>query len=146
MASLGQWNFTCDRAATAAAYALCDSGGSDTCSCIPCRNFVAVREKAYPPEFLTLLDSLGIESGKDGEVFHNAQLAPGRHCYAGWFHFVGTLENTGDFTPIELIEGFKFWLCPRSAPCLKTLKELPLVQLEFQADRVPWVLPGEEPP
>jgi hypothetical protein len=97
MATFGMWEFTNDRTATIDAYARIERGGSDTCSCIGCRNFVAARDNVYPSEFIALLNSLGIDSRKDGEVYHNAQLSPGRHDYGGWFHFVGTLEKTGDF-------------------------------------------------
>jgi len=34
------------------------------------RNFVEVREKFFPPVFIEFLESLGINSRKDGEVVH----------------------------------------------------------------------------
>ena len=61
-----------------------------------------------------------------------------------WFHFVGTLETTGDFPAVRLREDFAVWLCPRSATVLPTLKGLPLVQVEFVAENVPWVLEAPE--
>ena len=141
MPSFGLWAFTCDRQATLEAYARIERGGSDTCSCNGCRNFSAARLQVFPPEFLSFLDTVGIDSCKDGEVYHNAQLSLGRHDYGGWFHFVGTLDKTGDFPVIELAEGFDAWLCRKGAPALRELDGLPLVQVEFHAHRVPWVLP-----
>jgi hypothetical protein len=98
----------------------------------------------FPAEFLTLLETLGIDPAKDGEVYHNAQLSPGRHHYGGWFHFVGTLDEFSAFKPIELGQDFSVTLCPRSAPNLSTLNGLPLVQLEFVASAVPWRIPEPE--
>ena len=85
----GEWQFTLDREATVGAYAKEEAGGSDTCTCIWCRNFRLVRDRVYPPAFLAFLDSVGIDPKKDGEIYHNGELLPGAHFYAGWFHFVG---------------------------------------------------------
>jgi len=100
----------------------------------------------FPGEFLALMDRLGIDPLKDGEVSHIARLAPGRHHYRGWYHFVGTLEETGDFPPVDLGVGFAVWMCHASAPCLRSLRGLPVVQLEFHAESVPWLLDEEELP
>ena len=94
----------------------------------------------YPAAFLAFLDLVGVDPQKDGEVHHNVEIEPGVHNYAGWFHFVGTLETAGDFAMIEMSGGFRVWLCRHSAPALDSLKGLPLVQIEFLADRVPWVI------
>ncbi len=145
MTNFGSWEFTCDLAKTCAAYAQVKHGNLEKCDCNGCRNFVRARETAFPDKFLRLLETLGIDPQKDGEIFHCAQLSPGRHSYSGWFHFVGTLEKTGDFAPIELGEGFIAWLCHSSAPALSSLKGLPLVQVEFNAENVPWLLNEPEP-
>ncbi len=144
MATFGMWEFTNDRMATINAYTLIERGGSDTCSCNGCRNFVAARDNVYPSEFIALLNSFGIDSRKDGEVYHNARLSPGRHDYGGWFHFVGTLEKTGDFPVVPMGQGFSAWLRKKAAPALPGLGELPLVEVEFHADSVPWVLTEPE--
>jgi hypothetical protein len=93
MHTFGLWQFTCDVAATVQAYRRTPRGGSDTCSCNTCRNFSAARMRVYPPDLIALLESLGIDPRKDGEVYHNARLAPDQHDYGGWFHFVGDLER-----------------------------------------------------
>jgi hypothetical protein len=144
MGTFGMWEFTNDRTATIAAYARIVRGGSDACSCNGCRNFVAARDKVYPSEFIALLCSLGIDSRKDGEVYHNAQLAPGRHDYGGWFHFVGTLQKTGDFPVVPMGPGISAWLRNKTAPALPCLDGMPLVEVEFHADSVPWVLKEAE--
>ena len=89
----GEWEFTSDRQATVAAYAQAAAGGAGTCSCNGCRNFVLVRDRVYPPEFVAFLESLGIDPHKDGEAYHTGEITPGNHHYGGWFHFVGSLEN-----------------------------------------------------
>jgi hypothetical protein len=140
VASLGKWRYTCDRAATAEVYARADLGYSSQCTCNGCRNFVAARTEVFPPAFLSLLTTLGIDPAKDGEVYHNGRLSPGKHHYGGWFHFIGTLDESGDFPPVELGTDFTVHLCHKSAPSLQALNGLPLVQLEFTASSVPWRL------
>jgi len=140
MASFGKWRYTCDRAATAEVYGRASLGYSSQCTCNGCRNFVAARAEAFPPALLSLLTTLGIDPAKDGEVYHNGRLSPGKHHYGGWFHFIGTLDESGDFPPVELGAGFTVHLCQKSAPSLPELKGLPLVQLEFIASSVPWRL------
>jgi hypothetical protein len=136
----GKWEFSCDRQATIDAYARATHGNSERCICSGCRNFAAARGQAFPIAFVELLESLGIDSRKDGEVYHNAQLPSGLHDYGGWFHFVGTLAKTGQFPEVELAPGFTAWMCEKSAPSLEVFAGLPLVQVEFHTERVPWVL------
>ena len=145
MLTFGQWQDTMDRDATAAAYRLAEAGGVDTCDCASCRNFRLARVRVFPSEFLALLDKLGIDPSKDGEVYRNARLAPGLHDCMGWFHFIGTLDKTGDFAVVEFCEDFTAWMCSARAPRLSTLKDLPAVQLEFHAGVVPWLLDEPEP-
>ena len=145
MGTLGEWLFTNDLYATQQAYAGIRKGGVDECTCNGCRNFIAVRDRVFPPAFLSLLQSLGIDAYKDGEVYRNGQLAPGRHDYGGWYHFVGSLDRSGDFPPVDFGDGFTAWLCRRNSPALPGLKGLPLVELNFHADNVPWGLPEREP-
>jgi hypothetical protein len=79
MACFGQWTYTVDRDATALAYRLVEKGGVDTCGCAACRNFRVARLNAFPAEFRALLDQLGIDPNKDGEVYHNGRIALGHH-------------------------------------------------------------------
>ena len=144
MSSFGEWKYTADRDATIIAYGRAERGGADTCDCANCRNFRVARARVFPNEFLTLLDRLGIDPVKDAEVYHNARLAPGRHDYGGWYHFMGTLDEAGDFPPVALGEGFTAWMCRASAPRLQGLEGAPVVQLEFQAETVPWLLDEPE--
>lgn len=145
MTPFGEWSYDVDPVATAAAYRSVEHGGAETCGCAGCRNFLLARNKVYPAQLLRLLAQLGIDPHKDAEVYHTAQLSPGRHIYGGWFHFVGELHNTGDFSPVALGESFSAWMCKANAPKLAPFKNLNVVQLEFAADAVPWLLREPEP-
>jgi hypothetical protein len=144
MPSLGDWAYSLDRDATVAAYRVVERGGAETCECAGCRNFVLARTKVFPAPFLIFLDQLGIDPSKDGEVYHVRRISPGRHGYGGWYHFVGSLDETGDFPPVHFDEGFSVWMCGASAPRLISLNDLPVVQLEFSAESVPWLLSEPE--
>lgn len=146
MSNFGQWEYSADRDATISAYRRAERGGVDTCDCANCRNFRVARANVFPESFLRLLDQLGIDPLKDGEVYHNARLSSGRHDYGGWYHFIGTLEKTGDFPVVQLAEGFTAWMCHAFAPRLASLKNEPTVQLEFHAQQVPWLLDEPELP
>jgi hypothetical protein len=83
---------------------------------------------------------VGIDSRKDGEVYHNARLAKGLHDYGGWFHFVGKLHKTGDFPVVVFASGFTAWLCKSHAPPLEVFLDFPLVEVLFHVETVPWIL------
>jgi hypothetical protein len=144
MAAFGQWQFEYDPEATQLAYSHVERGGAESCNCNGCRNFVAVRDRVFPKAFLEFLASVGIDPLKDAEIYHNARFSPGHHDYGGWFHFVGRLKVDGDFGVVDFGAGFTAWLCKASAPGLSTFEGLPLVQLEFHSEAVPWVLSEPE--
>jgi hypothetical protein len=144
MSDFDAWKYLADRDATVLAYAQTERGGADTCDCAGCRNFRAARADCFPPDFIALLGQLGIDPRKDGEVYHNARIAPGRHDYGGWYHFIGTLDDMGEFPFVELGPDFSVWMCPASAPRLASLEGKPVVQLEFHAGAVPWRLDEPE--
>jgi hypothetical protein len=145
MATFGKWRFECDPEATRVVYSRVDRGGAESCSCNGCRNFVAARSRVFPETFLELLATLGVDPLKDAEAYHNARLAPGRHDYGGWYHFIGQLTVDGDFAAVDFGNGFTASLCKATAPRLKSLEGLPVVQLEFHSESVPWALPEPEP-
>ena len=146
MAASGEWKYSVDRDATRLAYQQVDKGGVDTCDCDGCRNFRVARDRVFPPRFLALLDKLGIDPRKDGEIYRAGRSAPGHHVYGGWYHFIGTLDGEGDSSSIDLgPPEFKVWLCHATAPRLVSLKDKPAVQLEIYAQDVPWLLDEPEP-
>lgn len=145
MGILAQWEFRSDRAETERAYSLAQQSGSEACGCETCRNYVSARDLVLPEPFVSFLRSVGIDPSKEGEAYHVAQIAPGKHHYAGWYHFVGDLKKTGDFPMIEAAPEFKYFLCRAQAPHLKPLDGLNLVEVGFEAQAVPWVINKPEP-
>jgi hypothetical protein len=86
--------YDCD--ATVAAYAQFQQGDAERCGCSGCRNFVAAREQAFPGQFNTLLDELGVDPTKDWEVVDYGAVEGDMHFYEGWFYFVGELVEIGE--------------------------------------------------
>jgi hypothetical protein len=144
-ATFGKWKYSVDRAATIMAYRKEERGGADTCDCNGCRNFRLARHRAFPTEFLVLLDELRIDPRKDGEVYRCARVAPGRHIYGGWFHFVGTLDETGDLPPVRFGPDFEVWMRRTEAPRFSSLRDKQIVELGFGTEAVPWLLDEPEP-
>ena len=93
---VGDQTLRYDRVATAAIYATLDHGGAETCGCTCCKNFAMQRNLVYPASFRTLLDHLGIDRNKEGEVFEYGPAQDGCHIYGGSFYFVGELVTWGE--------------------------------------------------
>lgn len=147
MPEFGGAKYTVDRAATVAVYALEKVAGRPECDCRDCRNFRLVRAQMFPPEFLALLDSLGIDPALPREVLRYVQEEkPGRHIYEGWFHFVGTLDqSSGDAPPVPFGPDFAAYVCRMHVPARGGFNTRPVVELEFQAYNVSWLLGEPEP-
>jgi hypothetical protein len=61
------------------------------------RNFAALRDTVYPPEFRALLTLLGIDPNNEGEVYDKVgpfdlRIRP----TGGWFYFGGELIQPGE--------------------------------------------------
>ena len=59
-----------------------------------CRNFIAQRDTLYPESFRVLLDQLGIDAEKEGEVYEYGTDLP--TPYGGWFYLAGELIEPGE--------------------------------------------------
>jgi hypothetical protein len=143
MAEFGGCTYSGDREATIAAYAAVERGYTEICGCIHCRNFIKAREQVFPQAFLQLLNELGIDATKEAETYHNARLSPGKHNYAGWFHFIGSMGSFDQSNYVDFGRGFTAYISKTSA--LKPPSFGPAIQLEFQSESVPWVLDEPEP-
>ena len=120
-----------------------------------CRNFAALRDRAYPPEVLALLDQLGVDPRKEAEATHFWQVQPGRpgdlHIY-GWFlHFVGRVVESPvpmptpfgpPAVPVEGAFTIAFW--EQRDLAHEAFRGLPLVQVDCMS-HIPWVIEEEEP-
>jgi len=126
-----------DRELTAAAYRDIPTAGPEECGCTGCRNFIAQRESAYPPQFLSLLEQLGIDAKKEGEVYESGPFPNGMHLYGGWFYFVGRVVTAGEY----LVETgpFKYFIGRSFPRPPKVFAGQPVLTVEF-ATELPWVV------
>src|SRR5262245_18859807 len=95
------------------------------CTCNQCRNFDAAASRTFPPEFVALLDALGVDPRKPVELCHWCREQSGLYLTRGWFHFVGSIlagedamhraEGTGTFHFEELVPDFEFGFTARLA-------------------------------
>ena len=146
------WQIECDPQATRAAYESFPPGTE--CSCDQCRNFNAAAGSTFPPEFIALASSLGVDPSKPAELMHWCREPSGLYLTGGWFHFIGSIisgadshqhpDGTGTVSYEALAPGVEVGLTRHNALVPATFSGLAVCQLEFQT-RVPWVLAGVEP-
>jgi hypothetical protein len=68
---LGDQIIRYDRLRTRTAYSGIRNGSAERCGCPYCRNFIAQRDTLYPENFRVLLEQLGIDAQKEGDVFED---------------------------------------------------------------------------
>ena len=151
-----RWELESDPLMTRDIFGRLLTGAPEACGCAPCRNFAASRNQAYPADVTRLFELLGIAMDREAEVYHTHRIAPGKHHYGGWFHFVGTIVRGSDaakqigttsawsFDLEEVSPAFKMGFTRRIGLLKAPFKGHPIVQLEFQAE-VPWLLSEPEP-
>lgn len=149
---VGRWLIDCDPDTTRRCYAQLPVGTG--CSCQQCRNFDAAAGRTFPPEFVRLLDTLGVDPTKPAELCHWCREPSGLYLTGGWFHLVGSIvagkdlvewvNNVGLMRFEELVPGLKFGFSSYLALVREVFEGLPLIQLKFET-RVPWVLAEPEP-
>jgi len=127
-----------DRDATVAAYAHLQRGSAEMCGCNVCRNFLAQRDGVYPQHFLRLLDQMGIDLTKEGDLYEEGPLADNVQPCAGWFYFVGQVVEAGERLT-EMGKDFQCFIRGAGATSVTKLFGDSVCALEFTA-RVPWVL------
>jgi hypothetical protein len=130
------WEIEYDRDATNQAYLSLPA----QCDCAYCRNFHMV-SNLLPPDFVMLLQKLGIDPAQPAEIVHYNANQDGTHYYGWWYHLVGQIIS-GNESLVDLAQGMqvefrsKDELAPKDFP-------RPIVQVEFFTN-LPWVL--EEKP
>ena len=127
-----------DSDATRDAYARITRGGADTCNCLPCRNYRLVRDIAYPTEFRSLLDELGVDYRKELEVYFGVPQPDGLHHYEGWFCFAGKVYGR-DITPELETSPFSYRIDDSAPEPQPEFAGMSVVTLWF-ATAVPWRL------
>jgi hypothetical protein len=133
------WRIEYDCAATADAHLAAPAGGPESCGCAPCRNWAATRTVIFPTGFRELLARLGIPFDREADVYHNARLNSGLHCYGAWYHFVGrVLQGEKECAPNVLLGPFSVFFHSTPALLPEVFTGQPVVQLEVVAE-VPWL-------
>ena len=136
---LPDWRIEYDRAAMIAECGAAPDTGPESCSCVPCRNWAATRERFLPNEFRELLDRLGIPFDREAEVYHNCRLDSGLHSYGACYHFVGrVLFGERECSPNVMFGPFSIYFHSKPALLAESFGGQPVVQLEVVAE-VPWL-------
>jgi hypothetical protein len=138
---LGDQVIRFDRERTRQAYSGMTGGDAERCGCTYCRNFAAQRRTAYPDVFRSLLDHLGIDPEKEGEVYESGPEGALR-MYGGWLYFAGEVVHSGERMADTRL-GFQYWFTDA--------KNLPKPAVDFGPSvlavefwtRLPWVIPDQ---
>ena len=146
-----RWVLRHDAEATRKCYAAIPSAGPESCGCVPCLNFAAARDRAYPADVRDLFERLGISPLREVEVYHLARLDSGLHLYGGFLHFVGSIEEgKGTHAPSGAIDlepvkdRFSIGFTAHTALVPPSFGQSFVAQMEFSAE-IPWVLPDPQP-
>jgi len=131
-----------DRERTAQAYSSMKGGDAERCGCSSCRNFAAQRSTVYPENFRRLLDQLGVNVEKEGEVYECGPEGSLR-IYGGWFYLVGELIEPGERLT-DAGSGFQYYFVDaKHLPKPKTNFGQSFIAVEFST-KLPWVI-SEQP-
>jgi hypothetical protein len=130
-----------DREQTRKAYSAMKGSSAERCGCSYCLNFAAQRSTAYPENFRLLLDRLGIDPVKEGEVYECGPDGPLR-VYGGWFYFVGEFIEAGE-RMTDAASDFQYFFADA--------KRLPKPEVDFGENvlavefitKLPWVIPEQ---
>jgi hypothetical protein len=132
-----------DPVATAQAFMSAKSIGPESCTCIWCRNFIVVRDRAYTEDLRRLALTVGNVPIREVEVW---EAGPGKEegtrLYGGWFHFVGEIDRDQEWNEQESL--WSMSLSSANSMLPESFKGHPVVQVDFTCE-APWVL-DEEPP
>ena len=143
-ARIGGQTIRYDRDATASVYATLKHGDEERCGCVFCKNFAVQRNLIYPASFRGLLEQLGIDPNKEGEVFEYGPVDDGCQLYGGWFYLVGEIVAAGERNCSapdchDDVHHFEYFFT-RSHPRAEALGDGPAPAIEFTT-HVKWVLP-----
>lgn len=149
--NVGRWQLDHDAEATRQCFSAQAVGTSVPCDCAGCRNFMAALDRAFPPAFRALAETLGVDITKPAELCHwGREEATGFHLTGGWFHFAGSIvEGLDAFQKSGLAlepfgTGFEVGFTSELQLVPERFQLQPaLTQLEFMT-RVPWVISDPE--
>ncbi|HVJ27655.1 MAG TPA: hypothetical protein VM493_08925 [Vicinamibacterales bacterium] len=144
MTVFGPYTLDHDTPTTRKAYADIPAGDSQTCTCAMCRNWLTIRDRVLPAEFRDLLDRLGIDYTKEGEIIQSSRRRGDRHLVTVRYHAIGVMlsEPTSETVIIDDMEIMIDW-SDGSDSFFEPLRSYPLVSVTFTG-YVPCVLEGGE--
>ena len=149
ISTIGRWTIEHQPDVTRQCYEARPEGPG--CNCADCQNFMAALDKAFPREFLSLAELLGIDLGKPAELSHYGQdNSASQYLTGGWYHVAAkilsgrdamrqTSETSGEYDMEKLAGDFEFGFTNNLALVSPPFADKQVVQLEFMT-RVPWVL------
>lgn len=144
-----EWEFEVDKLLTKQTYEKTFAGGSDTCICNDCKNYVSFRDNVFPEEVQNLFHDLGIDYRKEVEITTYEVLPNGLHHIGGWFHFKGKiikgkdcrvpLPNSGfTFDLTKITDNFELGFTNGNDLAFFENTDH-IVQIEFMTN-IPWVI------
>jgi hypothetical protein len=141
---IGDQKILYDRDATIAIYQCIDRSWADKCRCLSCKNFLAHRDRVYPPSFLALLDQLGIDPKKESEIIEHPILddyARDRlHWYDGWLNFIGAFISGGDIVQAPDADHFEYYFVTGLPGIGGFYDRKPSIAIEFETP-LRWIIP-----
>jgi hypothetical protein len=135
---VGDQTIRFDQTLTRTAYKAVPCGDAERCGCSYCLNFAAQRSSAYPGPFRSILEKIGIDPDKEGEVYELGPEGDSR-IFGGWFYFAGEVTEAGERN--STLANFEYWFANgRGLP--KPVADFGehVAAVEF-ITRLPWVLP-----
>ena len=141
-----KWILQPNRLETERLYNLVSFGGTQTCKCGQCREFLTIKDHLYPPEIKDIFMKLGIDINKEVELCDFGDEKIG-HIYSWWFHFVGKIIEGDDCSVALQAGGYTMDLLPINEFFKIGFTEIislsffenrdDLIQVELWAD-IPW--------
>lgn len=143
---LAGWIVSVDAERTRATYASIAQGGSQRCTCDPCRNFARVVLTGLPPAVIEFFSATGIDPQKDAEVYEMGPGSGSSQLYSGEYCFWGNIEERGSGRLPSTPRFDVSFFAPPSALAQPDFRTGQLgVTFSFLAE-LPWVLDDASPP
>jgi hypothetical protein len=128
---VGRFTVDCAIDETRRLYAARETGASEACGCLYCRNFVDARDVVYTESQREQLTRLGVDWRKEDEAAECGLPRSGLRTYLTWFSVAGRITDEEPSAGED------------DEPTVEPGRD-GLVEVHF-ALGVPWVLDAEEP-
>ncbi len=146
------WELNVDFLNTQKLYTDMDSGAAELCNCTDCENFIDNRNNLYPTEVRALLNELGVDYSKEGDIWKICK-ENNLHRYSGCFFFVGNFKGENSIQPLSnsssetilktVTDNFSIGFCNCSYASINSKSTHNTIQIEFEA-RIPWTIDKTE--